>query len=93
MEGERRRHQVLHRQATESVYKEFTYFMREAEVGMPVHDVAKAQESSAKACDISTGSAQRIIREGDVAICISLCALPTFVRVGHFSPLKLTLSY
>jgi hypothetical protein len=40
MEGERRRRQVLHKQARELVYKVFSYFKREAESGMPVHDIA-----------------------------------------------------
>jgi hypothetical protein len=43
---------------------------------MPVHYVAKAQERSAEACDISIGSMQRIISEGNVAICISLALSP-----------------
>jgi hypothetical protein len=41
MEGERCRCQVLHKQARELVYKVFSYFKREAEAGMQVHDVAK----------------------------------------------------
>jgi hypothetical protein len=41
---ERHRRQVLHRQARELVYKVFIYFKREADAGMPVHDVAKAQD-------------------------------------------------
>jgi hypothetical protein len=44
MEGEGRRCQVLHRQARELVYKVLSYFKREAAAGMPVHDVAKAQD-------------------------------------------------
>jgi hypothetical protein len=44
MESERRRCQVLHRQVRDLVYKVFSYFKREADAGMPVHDVAKAQD-------------------------------------------------
>jgi hypothetical protein len=44
MDGERRRRHVLHRQARELVYKVFSYFKRETDAGMPVHDVAKAQD-------------------------------------------------
>jgi hypothetical protein len=36
--------QVLHRQARRLVYKVFTYFKREADAGMPVLDVGKAQD-------------------------------------------------
>jgi hypothetical protein len=61
MEGERRRRQVLHRQARVLVYKVFSYFKREADAGMPVHDVAKAQERTAEAYDVSIRSVQRII--------------------------------
>jgi hypothetical protein len=68
-----------------SVKKEFSCFEREADAGMPVHDVAKAQERIAEACDTSIGSAQR--SEDNVAICISLslCAPPAFVPAGHFT--------
>jgi hypothetical protein len=44
MESERRRHQVLHRQARGLVYKVFSYFKREADASMPNLDVAKAQD-------------------------------------------------
>jgi hypothetical protein len=44
MARERRSRQVLHRQAIELVYKVFSYFKREADTDMPVHDVAKAQK-------------------------------------------------
>jgi hypothetical protein len=43
VEGEHRRRQVLHRQARELVYKVSSYFKRDADAGVPVHDVAKAQ--------------------------------------------------
>jgi hypothetical protein len=72
MEDERRRRQVLHRQARELEYKVFSYFKREAYAGMTVNDIAKAQERTAEACDITTGSMQRIISEGNVAIYHSL---------------------
>jgi ABC-type proline/glycine betaine transport system ATPase subunit len=72
MEGERRRRQILHRQARELVYKVFSYFKREENAGMQGHGVAKAQERTAEACDISIKSVQRIISEGNVAICMSL---------------------
>jgi hypothetical protein len=70
--------------------KSFSYFKCEADAGMPVHDVAKAQECTAEACDISNGSVQKIISEGNVAICVFffLCAPPAFVRVCHFSALR-----
>jgi predicted NodU family carbamoyl transferase len=42
MEGERRRRQVLRRQARGLMYKVFSYFKRDSDVGMLVHDVAKA---------------------------------------------------
>jgi hypothetical protein len=50
---------------------------------MPVHDVAKTQQRTAEACDMIIGSAQTIIREGNVAICISLSTRypPSFVSV------------
>jgi hypothetical protein len=88
MEDERRRRQVLHRQATELVYKIFSYFKRETDAGMPVHDVAKAQERTAEVCDTSTRIVQRIISEGSVAVfslSFSPCTPPVFVRVGNFS--------
>jgi hypothetical protein len=43
MEGERRRHQVLHRQPRGLVYKVFRYFRREEEASVPIHNVAEAQ--------------------------------------------------
>jgi hypothetical protein len=69
--------------AGRSVYK---IFISSADVGMPVHDVAKPQECTAEASDISTESVQRI-SEGNIAICISisLCEPPAFFRVGEFS--------
>jgi hypothetical protein len=88
MEGERRRRQVLHRQAREMVYKVFRYFRREADAGMSVHDVANAQERTAESCDISTAGVQRIINEGNVAVVSSLTLslsarhLPSFVLVS-----------
>jgi hypothetical protein len=39
---------------------------------MPVHDVAKAQELNAQACNFITGSVQRIISKGKIAVCILL---------------------
>jgi hypothetical protein len=51
MEDERRRCQVVRRQARELVYKVYSYFKRESDAGMPVHDVAKAQERTAEACE------------------------------------------
>jgi hypothetical protein len=55
--------------------KVFGYLKHEADAGMPVHNVAKAQECTAEACNISIGNVQRIISDGNVAICIllSLC--------------------
>jgi hypothetical protein len=50
MEGERRRCQVLHRQARELVYKVFTCFKSEADAGMPFLDVAKAQDVCVCVC-------------------------------------------
>jgi hypothetical protein len=44
MEDELRRSQVLHRQTRRLVYKVFSYFNYEADAGMPIDDVAKAQE-------------------------------------------------
>jgi hypothetical protein len=87
MEAERRRRRVLHRQARESVYKVFSYCKRETDAGMPVHDVAKAQERTAEAWDIRIRSVQRIISEGNAAICISpsLWAEPASICVGHFT--------
>jgi hypothetical protein len=99
MEGERRRRQVLRRQARELVYKVFSYFNREADAGMPVHFVAKSQERTGHECNIIIGSVQRIISDGNVAICISSLthslslslslalslSPPAFVRVGHFN--------
>lgn len=41
---ERHRRRVLHGQAREMVYKVYSHLKREAGAGMPVHDVAKAQE-------------------------------------------------
>jgi hypothetical protein len=55
-----------------SVYKVFIYVKREADAEMAVHDVAKAQERTAEACDMSIRSVQRIISDGNVAICICL---------------------
>jgi hypothetical protein len=52
MEGERRTRQVQQGQAWELVYNVFSYFKREARAGMPVHDVAKAQELTAVWCAI-----------------------------------------
>jgi hypothetical protein len=83
MEGERRRRQVLQRQARELVYKVFSYLKREADADMPVHDVAKAQGRTVEACDFSIESVQRIINEGSVTLCIAPCTPPSFVRVGH----------
>jgi hypothetical protein len=80
MEGERRRHQVLYRQARELVYKVFGYLKSEAHAGMPVHDVAKAQERNAEVCDVSCGSVRRIIGEGNVANFISLSLRATRLR-------------
>jgi hypothetical protein len=51
----------------EFVYKVFSYFKREEDAGMPVHDVAKAQGCTTEAWDRSIGSVQRIIGEGNVA--------------------------
>jgi hypothetical protein len=42
MEGERRRRQVLQRQARELVYNVFGYFKRKVDAGMPILDAAKA---------------------------------------------------
>jgi hypothetical protein len=50
-QGERRRRQVLYRQAKVLVYKVFNYFKHEIDAGMPVHDVAKEQERTAEACN------------------------------------------
>jgi hypothetical protein len=77
------------------VYKVFSYFKHEADAGMPVHDVAKVQERTSEACNISIGSVQRIISEGNVAICISLslCAPPAFIPVGHFIRCRGTIQY
>jgi hypothetical protein len=45
------------RQTRELVYKVFSYFKRQADdAGMSVHDVVKAQERTAEACDISIKS-------------------------------------
>jgi hypothetical protein len=71
MEGERRRCQVLQRQARELVYKVFSYFKREADSGLSIHDAAKQQERGAERCDVSIGRVHGIISEGNVAICIS----------------------
>jgi hypothetical protein len=62
------------------------WFKHGADSGIPVHDVAKAQERTAEACDIIIGRVQRIISEGNVAFCIwlSLYASSAFVPVGHF---------
>jgi hypothetical protein len=54
-------------------FKEFSFFKREADAGMPGHHFAKAQERTADEWDISIGRVQRIISQGNVAICISLC--------------------
>jgi hypothetical protein len=74
------------------VYKLFSYFKREANAGMPVHEIRKVQERTAEACDINIGSVQRIISAGSVTVCLSLslslCAPPTFVRVMHYSMLQ-----
>jgi hypothetical protein len=53
MEGERRRRQVLHRQARGLAFEVFSHFKREADAGMPVYDVAKTQGHTTEACDIS----------------------------------------
>jgi hypothetical protein len=83
MEGERRRRKILLRQAGEAVYKVFSNCKREADTGVPVGDIVKAQERTAEACDTSIGSVQRINGEDNVAICLSLRAtrLPSFVSV------------
>jgi hypothetical protein len=85
MEGERRERQVLHRQARELVYNVFSYFKREADAGMPVHDVAKAQKRTAEVQNISIRNEQRVISNGNVAVCISLSLSarhpPSFVSV------------
>jgi hypothetical protein len=60
------------------VYKVFSYFKREADAVMPVHDDAKVQESTAEACDFFTENVQIIISEGNVAM--SFC-----LRVIHLS--------
>jgi hypothetical protein len=52
MEGEQCRCQVLHRQDRELVHKVFIYFKHKAEAGMTIHDITKAQECTAKVCDI-----------------------------------------
>jgi hypothetical protein len=52
MDGERRRRQVLRRQARELVYKVFIYFKPEPDAGMAFRDVARARECTAEACDI-----------------------------------------
>jgi hypothetical protein len=64
MGGERRRRQVLHRQVRKLVYKVFSYFKREADTGMPVHDVAKPQDRTDVACDIIIGIVPKITSEG-----------------------------
>jgi hypothetical protein len=68
MEGDHRRCQVLHTQARELVHIVFTYFKCEADAGMPVHGITKAQKRSAEAYDISIESVQRITSEGKVTI-------------------------
>jgi hypothetical protein len=65
----------MHWQDGELVYKVFSYFKREADAVMLVHDVAKLQERTAEACDISTESVQRIIGEGNVAMSFSVRAI------------------
>jgi hypothetical protein len=67
------------------VYKVFGYFKREADAGMPVHNVAKERECTPEARHSITCVYQIIISEGNVAICISVCAPSAFVRAGHFS--------
>jgi hypothetical protein len=51
MEDERRRLQLAHRQVRELVYKVLSYFKRETDAGIPVHDVARTQERTAEVCD------------------------------------------
>jgi hypothetical protein len=47
---------VLHRQTRELVYKVFSYFKCEADVGMAGHYVSKVRERTVEACDVSLGS-------------------------------------
>jgi hypothetical protein len=88
MESERRRRQIIHRQAREPVYKVFIYFKREADVGMPVHDVARAQELTDEACEKALEVCKELLARATsqcVYLCLSLCAPPAFFRDGHFS--------
>jgi hypothetical protein len=67
-----------------------SYSECEADAAMPVHDVTKAQGRTDGVCDRSIGSMERIMSEGNDAICIAPCVPTAFDRVGHFSSLKLT---
>jgi hypothetical protein len=92
MEREGRRRKILHRQARQLVYKVFSYFKREADAGVPVHDVAKAQEPKTEVCDKRWKSAnnyyggQRRRNLWVSSLSLSLSASPAVVRVGHFRP-------
>jgi hypothetical protein len=86
MKGERRRRQVLHRQARELVYKVFSYFKHEADAGMPVHEVAKAQERTAEVCDVALEVYEELlVMATSQFVYLYLCAPPAFVRERHFS--------
>ena len=63
MEGESSKRQVLHRQAREMIFRVFNFFKREAEAGMPLCDVARAQERTSGACGVGVRSVQRIVSE------------------------------
>jgi hypothetical protein len=71
MRIERRGRKVLQKKARELVNKVFSYFKREADAGMSIHEATKAQERNAEPCDTSIRNLQRIISEGNLAIFLS----------------------
>jgi hypothetical protein len=50
------------------VYEVFSYFNREASAYVAAHGVARSQERTAEACDMSIETVQRIISERNVAV-------------------------
>lgn len=63
-----RKRQILHKQARKMVHSVHDFFKREADAGMPIIDVAKCRERTAKACDISVKTVGRIAREAQLSL-------------------------